>query len=138
LAEYEQHGPEIRSAGADLIALSVDAAARSEAVRRQLGLSFPILCDTRRGVVRAWDLYNPKEQGGIAVPAVFVIGPGLRVLHRSIDSTRERVSSEGVLGFLRGGAAAGAPERVPVQAGLGDFARAAANALRRGLRTPEG
>jgi peroxiredoxin len=137
LAEYEQRGAEIRSAGADLVALSVDAAARSEAVRRQLGLSFPILCDTRREVVRAWDLYNPKEQGGIAVPAVFVVGPGRRVLHRSIDSTRRRVSTEGVLGFLRG-AASGAPERVPVHAGLGDFARAAANALRRGLRTPEG
>jgi peroxiredoxin len=138
LAEYEQHGPEIRAAGADLIALSVDAAARSEAVRRQLGLSFPILCDTRREVVRAWDLYNPEEQGGIAVPAVFVIGPGRRVLHRSIDSTRKRVSTEGVLGFLRGGAAEGALERAPVHAGLGNFARAIGNALRRGLRTPEG
>lgn len=138
MAEYEQHGAEIRSAGADLVALSVDAAARSEAVRRQLGLSFPILCDTRREVVRAWDLYNPKEQGGIAVPAVFVIGPGRRVLHRSIDSTRKRVSTEGVLGLLRGAAAGGAAERVPVHPGLGHFARAVANALRRGLRTPEG
>ena len=138
MAEYGQRSPEIRAAGADLLALSVDDATRSEAVRRQLGLSFPILCDTRREVVRAWDLYNPAEQGGIAVPAVFVLGPGRRVLHRSIDATRKRVSTEGVLRFLRGGAAEGALERVPVRAGLGSFARAIGNALRRGLRTPEG
>lgn len=136
MAEYEASAPEIRAAGADLVALSVDDATRSEALRRQLGLSFPILCDTRREVVRAWDLYNPNEQGGIAIPAVFVIGAGRRVLHRSIDATRRRVSAEGVLRFLRG-EGGGAPEQAAVRAGLGDFARAFGNALRRGLRTPE-
>jgi peroxiredoxin len=137
LAEYEQRSPEIRAAGADAVALSVDDAERSEALRRQLGLSFPILCDTRREVVRAWDLYNPKEQGGIAVPAVFVIGLGRRVLYRSIDRTAKRVSAEGVLLFLRGAAASEVPERVVVRPGLRNFARAVGNALRRGLRTPE-
>jgi peroxiredoxin len=137
LAEYERTGPEIRAAGADVIGLAVDDPARSEAVRRQLGLSFPILCDTRREVVRAFDLYNPDEQGGIAVPAVFVIGPGRRVVYRSVDRTRKRVSTEGVLRFLRGDAAGDSLEQVPVRAGLADFARALGNALRRGLRTPE-
>ena len=136
MAEYARTHDAIRAAGADVAALSVDSPDRSQAVRDQLGLPFPILSDSARRVVRAWDLYNPKEQGGIAVPAVFVIGPGRRVLHRSIDSTRSRVSTEGVLGFLRGDGLR-APERTRVRAGLRDFARAIGNMIRRGVRTPE-
>jgi hypothetical protein len=87
-------------------------------------------------VVRAWDLYNPREMGGIAIPAVFVIGPDRRVRYRSIDSTRERVRTDGVLRFLRGDVGADSIDREPVRAGLRDFARAIANAVRQGLRTP--
>jgi len=126
----------IRAAGADVVALSVDSQARSEALRTQLALPFPVLCDPARAVVRAWDLYNPGEMGGIAVPAVFVIGPGRSVRYRSIDSTRERVATEGVLRFLRGEAPGEELGRVPLRAGLGEFARAISNAVRRGLRTP--
>jgi peroxiredoxin len=136
LAEYGREHAAIRAAGANVAALSVDAPARSEALRRELALPFPIVSDARREVVRAWDLYNPREMGGIAVPAVFVIGPDRMVRYRSLDSTRARVAAGGVLRFLRGEADAAAIERVPVRAGLADFARALANAARRGLRTP--
>ncbi len=136
MAEYSSNRDAIRSAGAEIVALSVDAPTRSEAVRAELDLPFPILSDASRSVVRAWDLYNPKEMGGIAVPAVFVIGPDRRIRYRSIDTTRARVATDGVLRFLRGDANADAIERVPVRAGLGDFARAIANVVRRGLRTP--
>ena len=125
----------IRATGADVAALSVDAAERSEAVRAHLGLPFPILSDSARRVVRDWDLYNPKEQGGIAIPAVFVIGTDRRVRYRSVDRTAARVSTEGVLGFLRGDAAPA--ERTRVRAGPREFARAIGNMLRRGLKTPE-
>jgi peroxiredoxin len=136
LAEYARHTDAIRGAGADIAALSVDAPARSEGVRAQLGLRFPLLCDPARRVVREWDLYNAKEMGGIAYPAVFVIGPDRRVRYRSIDRTASRVSTEGVLRFLRGEGTADPPERRRVRAGLREFGRAFANALRRGLRTP--
>ena len=112
----------------------MDDAARSQAVRAQLGLDFTVLCDPARSVVRAWDLYNPREMGGIAVPAVFVIDRNRRVRYRSIDSTRARVDTQGVLGFLRD-ASRDAP-RVNVRATFGDFGRAIANALRRGGRQP--
>jgi peroxiredoxin len=128
--------PAIRAAGADVAALSVDSPERSQAVRDQLGLPFPILGDSARRVVREWDLYNPKEQGGIAIPAVFVIGTDRRVRYRSVDRTAARVSTDGVLGFLRGDAVS-APGRTRVRAGLRDFARAIGNMIRRGLRTPE-
>ena len=135
MAEYERNAAAIRNAGASIVALSVDSAERSEGVRRELGLSFPILCDTSRTVVRAWDLYNPREMGGIAIPAVFVIGTDLRVRYRSIDSTRERVSTDGVLAFLRGDARPESLERTPIRAGLGEFARAISNSIRRGPKT---
>lgn len=137
MAEYASHHAAIRAAGAEIAALSVDAPARSEALRAELGLPFPILADTARSVVRAWDLYNPREMGGIGVPAVFVIGPDRRIRYRSIDTTRARVETDGVLAFLRGDTGAESIERVPVRAGMRDFARAAANVVRRGLRTPE-
>ncbi len=134
MAEYGRNEAAIGAAGASLVALSVDAPERAEGVRRELGLSFPILCDTSRAVVRAWDLYNPREMGGIAIPAVFVIGPDLRVRYRSIDTTRDRVSTDGVLGFLRGNAPI---ERTRIRAGLREFARALSNSIRRGPKTPQ-
>ena len=83
-----------------------------------------------RQVVRAWDLYNAGEMGGIAVPAVFVIGPDHRVQYRSVDSTTRRVSTAGVLDFLHGEVGAESIEREPVRAGLREFARAIRNAIR--------
>jgi peroxiredoxin len=133
LAEYGRDHATIREAGASVAALSVDSAARSEALRTELKLPFPLLCDPAREVVRAWDLYNAREMGGIAIPAVFVIGPDRRARYRSVDTTRERVSTAGVLGFLSGGVAT---EREPVRAGIREFVRAIGNAIRHGLRTP--
>jgi len=125
----------IRAAGADVAALSVDSPERSQAVRDQLRLPFPILSDAARRVVRAWDLYNAKEQGGIAIPAVFVIGTDRRVRYCSVDRTATRVATDGVLGFLRGDAAPAA--RTRVRAGPREFARAIGNMIRRGVKTPE-
>ncbi len=133
MTEYARELDAIRSAGADVVALSVDSAERSEALRRQLGLAFPVLCDTERTVVRAWDLYNPKEMGGIAVPAVFVIDTERRIRYRSIDSTRTRVSTHGVLTFLQGRTEPVA--RVALRPRVRDIARAIGNALSRGARS---
>ena len=138
MAEYSRDYSKIRAAGADVVALSVDSKERSEALRRELGLPFTILCDPGRKVVRAWALYNPREMGGIAIPSVFIIDAHRRVLYRSIDETRKRVSTDGVLSFLRGEIQSDAIKRVPVHAGLREFGRAFGNVARRGLRTPEG
>jgi peroxiredoxin len=131
LTEYQRRYAALREADADVVALSVDEPLRTEALRRQLDLDYPILCDVSRSVVRAWDLYNPREAGGIAIPAVFVIDADRRIRYRSIDATTSRVSADGVLGFLRGEPVA--PERASVRAGLSDFARALGNAIRRGM-----
>ena len=75
MADYREHYLEIRSAGASVVAISVDAPDESEALRVHLSLPFPILCDTERRVVRDWGIYNSREKGGIAQPAVFIIDP---------------------------------------------------------------
>jgi tyrosine-protein phosphatase SIW14 len=53
LVDYRDHFAEIRASRASIVAVSVDPPARSEALRRELRLPFPILCD----------IYNPREIG---------------------------------------------------------------------------
>lgn len=126
---------EITAAGASLVALCVDDPARTEPMRTQYGLTFPILSDQARTVVRAWNLYNAKERGGIAIPAVYVLDAERRVRWCSIDRTAARVSPSATLAFLAG--------RDPTPVGRRrfrvaptDMVRSLANALRRGGRTP--
>lgn len=87
-------------AGASIVAISVDPPDKSGALQRQLRLPFPILCDTERQVIQEWDIFNPRERGGIAKPAVFVIG-GDRVLrHSSVDEVTKRVPASQVVRLL--------------------------------------
>jgi peroxiredoxin len=101
LADYREHYPEIRSAGACLAAVSVDLRESSEALRTQLSLPFPILCDTERRVVKDWDIYNSGERGGIAKPAVFVIDPDQVVRYSSVDSVATRVPAVEIVHLLQ-------------------------------------
>jgi peroxiredoxin len=110
LADYREHYPEIRSAGASVVAVSVDAPDKSEALRVQLSLSFPILCDTERRVVKDWGIYNAEEKGGIAKPAVFIIDPGRRVRYAAVDAVVRRVPAAEIVSVLQN-AAEGQPVR---------------------------
>jgi peroxiredoxin len=104
LADYREHYLEIISAGASLAAVSVDPPEASEALRTQLLLPFPILCDTERHVVRSWDICNSRERGGIARPAVFVIDPNQVVIYASVDSVATRVPALEIVHSLQNAA----------------------------------
>jgi peroxiredoxin len=139
LAEYRDALSEVDALDAGVVGLSVDPPDRSEAMRRSLHLPFPILCDGERRVVRDWGLYNAGEMGGIAFPAVFVVDRDLTIRYRSLDRTRQRVSTGDVLAFLRaggGGAASPEPRRRTIHPGLAIFALAIRNMLRYGVRAP--
>ncbi len=84
-------------AGYRLVALSVDEPQRTEHLRRSLSLPFPILCDVGRQVVRDWDLFNPREKGGIAVPATFVLDSERCVRLSSVEDVRHRAGPDEVL-----------------------------------------
>ncbi len=106
MADYREHYLEIRSAGADVVAVSVDAPDKSEALRLQLSLAFPILCDTEHSVVRQWGIYNSEEKGGIAKPAVFIIDPNHVVSYASMDTVATRVSAAEIVSVLQSAAKA--------------------------------
>jgi peroxiredoxin len=101
LADYREHYLEIQSAGASVVAVSVDAPAESEALRTHLSLPFPILCDTERRVVRDWGIYNSQERGGIAKPSVFIIDSGRQVLYAAVDGVVRRVPAAEIVSLLQ-------------------------------------
>jgi len=139
LADYSEHLDDFRAAGAELVAISVDDAARAEPCRQELGIKFPLLCDTRREVVKAYGLLNTRENGGIAFPASFVIDRNRVVRFRALEEVASRVSVDQLLGLVRalgrGVEAPATPRKRAVWPGA-MFIRATMNALRRGVRVP--
>lgn len=125
--------------GAQVVALSVDEPVRAEAMRRELKLQFPILCDSQREVITAWGLLNSGEKGGIAYPAVFIIDRDRTVRYRSLDRTASRVSTDAVMEFLRGGMKGSTqqPKHRTIWPGFGIFWAAVKSALRHGTRIPK-
>lgn len=139
MADYSERLDDFRAAGADLAAISVDDAARAEPVRIELGIKFPLLCDARRAVVKAYGLLNTGEKGGIAFPAAFVIDRNRIVRFRALEEVASRVGVDELLGFVRalktGDEAPIAPRRRGVWPGA-MFIRATMNAILRGVRVP--
>jgi len=127
---------EFRRAGAEVAAISVDPPERSAAMRRDLQLPFTILCDTARKVITEWGLLNPREKGGIAFPATFLIDRHGVVRMREQENTMSRVPPARMLEYLRAmdeASQAPAPKRRGVSPGL-MFLRAIANGFRHGTR----
>jgi peroxiredoxin len=132
LAEYRDLYSSFRAAGANLIAVSVDAPEKSEAVRRELQLPFVILSDAQRRVVRKWDIYNPREKGGIAKPAVFILAPDRIVRFASVDTVASRVPAAEILHRLSENAPGADAARKRIIPCPATFLRAIRNALRMG------
>ena len=139
MADYSQHLEDFRAAGAELVAISVDDAARTEPVRQELGIKFPLLCDTSRDVVKKYGLLNRGEKGGIAFPASFVIDRERVVRFRALEDVVSRVSVEQLLELLRELGRGGEPKTKPRNSGVFPglmFLRATMNAMRHGVRSP--
>jgi peroxiredoxin len=101
LAEFRDLFDDFRALGVRIAAITVDAPEQSDRVRRQYELPFPILCDTQKHVVRAWGLFNAKEKGGIAVPAVLLLGSDRRFRSIMIEGVATRVRAADLLESLR-------------------------------------
>jgi peroxiredoxin len=131
LADYREHYPQILAAGATMAAISPDAPERSETLRRDLQLPFPILCDTERRVIREWDVHNPRERGGIAKPSVFVIDKERKVCYGAVDGVANRRPPAEILRVLQRN-----PKAQPIRSKVylprpADWFRAIRNNLRR-------
>jgi len=89
-----------------VVGLSVDAPDKSEALRVHPSLPFSIFCDTERRVVRDWGIYDSREKGGIAKPAVFIIDPSHVVLYAAVDAVVRRVPAAEIVPLLQDAAKA--------------------------------
>jgi peroxiredoxin len=139
LADYSEHLEDFRAAGAELVAISVDDAARAEPVRQELGIKFPLLCDTSREVVKKYGLLNSGEKGGIAFPASFVIDREREVRFRALEDVASRVSVDQLLKLVRELGRGAEPQTKPRNRGVFPglmFLRATMNAMRHGVRSP--
>lgn len=137
MTEYQRHYGRIRAAGAELAALSVDGPEKSQAVCEQLGLSFSILCDTERTVVRQWGVYNAREKGGIAKPAVFILDSGRVVRYVSVDEVASRVPASEIVRVLAEGNRISPMTRRALIPRAGNFFGAIRNSIRFGVREPK-
>lgn len=121
-----------------MIAISVDSPSISDAVRRQLRLPFPLLCDTERRILREWNILNEAERGGIARPSVFIIDPEGVIRFLSVDRTATRVPTATVVNFLFTGMKTmpSQPRRKKVIPGLVSFYRSLRNSVYFAFRRP--
>ena len=94
------------------------------------GSPFPILCDTERRLVKEWDIYNPREKGGIAKPSVFVIGSDRVVRFSKVDSVATRIPPSEIIRILRSGEGSPARGKTYIPH-IGEFYSAIRRALRR-------
>ncbi len=140
MAEFRDLFDDFRALGVNIAALAVDPPEQSDRVRRQYKLPFPILCDREKEVVRAWGLFNAKEKGGIAVPAVLLIGRDRRIQMVAIEGIATRVRAADLLASLPAHAAgANSAEAIPANTerqrlifpSLVDFGRATWNTFTR-------
>lgn len=114
-----------------MVAVSVDAPEKSETLRRELHLPFLILCDTERRVIQKWDIYNAREKGGIAKPAVFVIDRDRTVRYRAVDAVATRVPAAEIVRLLRPAATGQRVRRKVYIPLLPEWLRAIRNTFRR-------
>jgi peroxiredoxin len=96
---------ELKRRGGHLIAISVDPPEVARAVVKRNRLSFPVLCDTRREVIRALGLLHPGGGPGgadIPIPAhLLLAGDGRIVWRRAASRNQDRPDPEAVLAVIR-------------------------------------
>lgn len=97
----QAHLEEIRRAGGEVLALSVDAVEKNAEVVRKLHLDFAVLADVELGVADVYDLRHKAggmEGNDITRPAVFILDREGVIRWRSVtDNWRVRVRPETVL-----------------------------------------
>ncbi len=92
---------DIRAAGAEVVAISVDSVADNRRVVEKFDLDFPVLSDPRAEAITAYGVLHPgggMGGGDISRPAEFLIGPDGTIRWRQLtDNWRVRVRPDEVL-----------------------------------------
>jgi peroxiredoxin len=83
-----------------LIALSADPQETARQTVRELNLTYPVLSDSYRNHIRAYDVLHPQE--GIARPSVFIVDREGKIRWQFIGmSAGERPAMMTILGQLQ-------------------------------------
>lgn len=80
--------------------VSVDEPEASARLKATLQLPGVLLSDARREVLQRWNLLNPRERGGVAIPSVFVLDTDRTVLAYAVYSMTNRVPASDIVRFL--------------------------------------
>ena len=100
LGELQESYRAIQDLDAEIVALSADWPEIARGTVAQLGLTFPVLSDSSRKRIIAWDVLHPGQ--GIAKPSLFVLDRDGKVRWKYIgDSAADRPDIEEVLKQLR-------------------------------------
>lgn len=140
MADYAASYRLFQQEGVEVVAISVDPPETSAAMRRALGIEFPVLSDSNRETITKWGLLNANEKGGIAFPATFLIDRGRLVRFSETEETLRRVAAGAMLTFVKTREQEGdvsAPHQRSINPGS-MFIRAIANAFRHGVRVKPG
>jgi peroxiredoxin len=139
LADYAKVYKDLRAAGAEVVAISVDPSDRSAALKKDLSIPFPLLSDSSRAIIIEWGVLNAAEKGGIAIPATFLIDRERKVRLAKVEDMMMRIEPREMLDFVRG-MASEAPA-TPRARGVNPammFLRAMANGFRHGVNVKRG
>jgi peroxiredoxin Q/BCP len=77
--------------GGQIVMISADSVEELKEYKSRKGYPFTMLSDSERTVIKEYDLYNPAEREGIAVPAAFVIDRSGVVKFSRLEKTWFRV-----------------------------------------------
>ena len=95
----------LNAAQARVFGISVDTFFTLKAFQSDQGLTFPLLSDFNKEVIRLYDVYNPDMIGlkGIAKRAVFVVDAGGIIRHREVlEDARNEPNYDAALSAARG------------------------------------
>ena len=81
--------------------ISADSVDELKDYKKREGCPLTMLSDSERKVIKEYDLYNPSEREGIAVPAAFVINRSGVIRFLKVESTLLRVRPKMLLRQLR-------------------------------------
>jgi peroxiredoxin len=87
---------EFDAKGASVVAISVDEQKDSAELATKLGLTYPLLSDTKQTAIRAFGVAD--ENTGVAWPTVFVVGRDGKIARRFFtESYKKRATTSDVL-----------------------------------------
>ena len=84
-----------------MVAISTDSVDALEEYRARTGMPFMMLSDVEKKVIRDYDLYNPSEHDGIAVPAMVAIDQAGIVRYSNVQRKFVRVRNKRLLKELQ-------------------------------------